>query len=116
MVFEVFCRVLYCTSGEQPTFLNAGIYNISFNLVLFNSSLRVMLSCCFIAGSQQTAFKLTVALQEDNRKLVTELQSAVSQNTDITEKFVRSELSREQLRVQLHELKQKTGYANQSAV
>lgn len=45
-----------------------------------------------------------------------ELQSAVSQNTDITEKFVRSELSREQLRVQLHELKQKTGYANQCAI
>jgi hypothetical protein len=62
------------------------------------------------------ALKLTVTLQENNRKLVTELQSAISQNTDITEKFVRSELTREQLRAQLHDLKQKTGYVHQDAI
>jgi len=52
---------------------------------------------------------LSFCLQEDNRKLAVELQSAIGQNTDITEKFVRSELTRDQLSTQLHELKHKTG-------
>ena len=51
-----------------------------------------------------------VVAQSDNHILANELQSAISQNTDITEKFVRSELTREQLRAQLQDLKQTTGY------
>ena len=53
-----------------------------------------------------------VIVQNDNHKLANELQSAISQNTEITEKFVRSELTREQLRAQLHDLKQTTGCVN----
>jgi len=48
-------------------------------------------------------------LEEVNTKLATELESAVSQNTDVMEKFVRAELSHEQLKTQLQELKHKTG-------
>jgi len=47
--------------------------------------------------------------QADNHKLAIELQSAIAQCTDVMEKYVQSESTREEMRVQLQQLKQQTG-------
>ena len=54
-------------------------------------------------------YLLPLLHQADNHKLATELQSAIAQCTDVMEKYVQSESTREELRLQLQQLKQQTG-------
>ena len=68
--------------------------------------------CLHSIGVKHWACVCCWVWQDDNHKLAIELQSAIAQCSDVMEKYVRSETTREDMRVQLQQLKQQTGYVN----